>query len=277
MWRNCHTPELGRIQAIHAQYSKEVEKAAQDFGDHEGMKEGKILRWISNFSDENLDLAVKVLREIRYYSSHNIWSMTRNLANIVGLEFASIPWNRVIFVPIGGPYSGSATLARVLRDTRMVSKKNIKYMAELEKMSSAQLGALVFIDDFSGTGDSLKEWWVNIEPIVLPKNVPFALGLLVLNYRARAVIEDFIDRIYSIDELRETDNVFFEYSKQFSSKEKSMLLRYCESTRCSDEYVRGYGACGLLLAFKHGCPNDALPILWHESATWQPLFKRRTT
>jgi hypothetical protein len=266
---------LNRIRTIQATYSTEIASAALRLGDHAGVNEGTIAGWISNFSDSDLDLAVKVLGKIEYYSFANIWSMIVQLTKIVEIGFAPIPMDKIIFVPIGGPYSGSATIARVLRDTKVVPKKNIKYMAELEKMSSSHVEALAFVEDFSGTGNSLSDWWKMVEPIVLPRGVPFALALLVVNWVARRVIEKTIDRVYCIDELDRTHNVLSPNSRRFDLHERSRLRHYCQKT--GSRHVGGYGNCGLLLAFKHGCPNNSLPILWQGSPEWKSLFKRRDT
>ena len=41
------------------------------------------------------------------------------------------------------------------------------------------------------------------------------------------------------------------------------------------DFERGFGNCGLLLAFKHGCPNNSLPVLWYSRNNWRPFFNRR--
>jgi len=275
LWWNCHVSHLPRHNSIYAAHSTEIERAAQDFGDHEGVTAGKIVRWISNFSDQHGQVATKILRNVRYYSSSNIRSMTYQLVKIVQQGFASIPWDKVVFVPIGEPYAGGAIIARVLRETNMIRKENIRHMVELERVTQAQVGALVFIDDFSGTGNTLKDWWPLVEPIVLPRNAPFAIALLVLNGMAREIVESLTDKVFCIDELDENDNVLSPKSTKFNPPEKDIILYYCNKTGCTADYVRGYGNCGLLVAFKYGCPNNSLPILWHKSSAWEPLFKRR--
>ncbi len=74
--------------------------------------------------------------------------------------------------------------------------------------------------------------------------------------------------------MTENDNVISAMSAVFNEAEKEALLAYCRRTNASPEYLRGYGACGLLVAFKHGCPNNSLPILWHNSKVWHALFRR---
>jgi hypothetical protein len=135
--------------------------------------------------------------------------------------------------------------------------------------------ALVFIDDFSGTGLTLEKWWENIEPSVRPANAEIFVGVLVLNERARSRIEDFAEAVLAVEELDESHNVFASANKDFSQIDKDRLLAQCKRTGCGTKYERGFEGCGLLLAFKHGCPNNSLPILWYESDSWRALFKRR--
>jgi hypothetical protein len=267
-------PPDPRVPAVYALHSKAIQQAAQDFGDHQGVTEGKVLRWLINFTDRDLDLGVKVLGKIRYYSSSNIWKMTQELVKIIHNEFPEVPWKKVFFVPIGAPYSGAMNIARVLRDTHLVGKHNIRFMTDIEKMPSKKLGLLVFVDDFSGTGKTLKDWWQLVEPIILPKNIPIALGVLVLNKKARRVVEKFMEKVYCIQELDEDENVLSSASAHFSQTEKETISEYCKKTEASGDYVHGIGSCGLLVAFKHGCPNNSLPILWHASEHWEALFKR---
>lgn len=267
-------PKLTRFDSIYANHSKDIDRSAQDFGDHEGVTKGKIVRWISNFSDEHTGTAAKILQKMRYYSASNIRSMTCELVKIAKQEFTDVSWDKVIFVPIGETYGGSAVIARALRETHMVLTKNIKHIADLEKVLPTQMSALVFVDDFCGTGDTLKEWWPIIESIVLPKNAPFAIALLVLNGTARAAAQELTDKILCVEELDENDNVLSANSKHFTPVEKSIILGYCRKTGCSLDIVRGHGDCGLLLAFKYACPDNSLPILWYENHDWEALFKR---
>lgn len=265
---------VSRSITILAEHSQAIQKAAQDFGDHQGVSEGRVLRWLMNFTDDDLELGVKILESIRYYSHSNIWTMIRELVRIVQSQFSTIPWDKVFFVPIGAPYSGSMNIARVLRDTKLVRKDNIKFMMDIQKIPAKSLGLLVFLEDFSGTGKTLKDWWELVEPIVLPKNVPYALGILVLNNKARSVVEEFMDHFYCIDELVETENVLSPACTHFGPTEKATIREYCRRTEASTDFLHGMGNCGLLVAFKHGCPNNSLPILWHASGSWHALFRR---
>ena len=148
-------------------------------------------------------------------------------------------------------------------------------MSDLAALRLEASSGLVFLDDFSGTGDHLVEWWQSVEPLVRPVGGAVVVALLVLGGPARPRLEQFAAHVLSVDELHEDDNVFSETRRDFDSVEKERLLVYCRSTGCAEHLIRGYGSSGLLLVFKHGCPNNSLPILWCGSEIWQALFKRR--
>jgi hypothetical protein len=267
-------PNHNRINLIHTTYNRQIQRAAQDFGDHEGMGTPRITRWIAQFRNNDIQLAIKILQEIKYYSTENIRAMVHGLVGLTYHHFPQIDRDKIFFIPVGFSFEGSSIIARALRD-EIGNERRIKQMADLEKLEAGTFDVLVFIDDFSGTGNTLKSWWDNVETLVLPRNVPFAIALLVLNHRAREIIEQFAG-IICVDELDENRNVVSPNSRSFTAMEKQKIIDYCRLTGCAEKYLLGYGECGLLIAFKHQCPNNSLPILWHtcEQAQWEGLFKR---
>ncbi len=268
---------MPNLTAIEAKYSQDIQDAAQRFGDHEDMSPGRVLKWMGQFVKKHLPLARKVLLGTRYYGSANIRAMTRELVISVLQNFPKIDRQRIVFVPVGRPGSSSAIIARVLRELSRTGETrgiSVLLMADLEKIPAGRVSVIVFIDDFSATGDQLIEWWENVEQLVRPKRASIFVALLVMNNRTRLRIEEFAELAICVDELDDSANVLSEHSGTFNQVEKKSLLRYCRKTGCSQDFIRGYGSCGLLLAFKHGCPNSSLPILWFDSKAWFPLFKR---
>jgi hypothetical protein len=263
-----------RINLIQTTYCAAIARATNDFGDHEGMGSPRITRWIAHFEDADHPLAIKILREIKYYRSENIRAMVRSLVQLSCIHFRAVDPNRILFIPIGEPFEGSSVIARALRD-ELQGEERIKRLSDLERLTQGTFDAIVFLDDFSGTGSQLEEWWENVEPIVLPRNVPFAIALLVMNHRARRKIEQFTN-VLCVDELDVSHNILSPLSGKFTQIEKDKITEYCRRTGCEKAYLQGFGRCGLLLAFKHQCPDNSLPILWYDEGdtSWEPLFRR---
>lgn len=265
---------MRRTTQIRLEFSDAIDRAVDDFGDHEGMTEARLLRWLDQFADDDLQLAVDVIKAVRYFDTANIRAMTKQLYRMIVAELADRGFNSAVFVAVGGSGSGSATVVRALRELVRRTPHRVVTMLDVADFGPGDVDAIVFLDDFSGTGDTLVQWWETVEPIVRPNNAAVFVGLLVLNEPARARIEEFAD-VVSVTELGPEANVLAEESNTFSEQQKQQLLKYCHDTGCSPRFERGYGACGLLVAFKHGCPNNSLPLLWHDDGSWRALFNRR--
>jgi hypothetical protein len=265
---------MPRLTRIEAEYHEALQRASVRFGDHEGVTEGRVLAWLAQFADDDIYLGIRVLAEIRYFAASNIRAMVRELRRSVAEELEMVPRNRVVFVPVGEVGGGASIIARVLRGLRGEDTVRVVSMVDLADFGPDDLDAVVFVDDLSVTGDTLIEWWENVEPIVLPLAVEVVMGALIMTTEAEARLREFARPV--VTELMGAEaNVLSAESAVFDEVEKVSLLGYCDATGCGDDYLRGYGGAGLLLAFKHGCPNNSLPILWHESDGWQSLFRRR--
>lgn len=265
---------MTRATTIQARFADEIDEAAERFGDHENMSPGRIVKWLDQFEgDDDVALAVEVIQAAYYLNGTNIRTMTQQLYGLTVSELARRGLGRAAFIAVGSLGAGSGTVARVLRDAIRGTVHSLVSMLELAALSPGDFDAVVFIDDFSGTGDTLEKWWENVETLVRPINAEVFVGLLVLNGAASARIRSFAE-IVAVEELDESKNVLSAESPKFSSAQKKILLKYCRKTGCGKKVEAGYGSCALLLAFKHGCPNNSLPILWMKSETWRPLFNR---
>lgn len=266
---------MSRAARIEAEYGDQVRAAAERFGDHEDMSVGRVLKWVCQFADEHLPLALRLLERIRYYNTLNVRTLSRQLVEIVGEELPAAQYPSIAIVPAGGPGSGAMVMSRVFREA-IVGRHRYQLvdMLKLAQANPGKYSAVVFVDDFSGTGNTLQRWWATVEPIVRPLDAEVVVALLVLNYRARQKVQSISSRVLCIDELDHAADVFDNACAHFAEDQGS-LLEYAKRTRCSPIYKRGYGDCGLILSFRHGCPNNSIPTLWHESEDWKSLFMRR--
>jgi len=261
---------------VETTYDRDIEAFVQDCGDHEYIRRPRVLRWLKQFGDDEAPLAMKVLKNIRYFGASNLLVMSNKLVDMVANTYPHTKSSAVFYVPVGGPGTGSHIVARHLRINPNVPNANVVDLLALYRESKRRkVEVVVFLEDFSGTGNTIQEWWSVNAPIVLPIGCTVVLGVLVLNSAARALIDEDLTTL-TVQELTERDNVLSPESDAFGQSEKDRILDHCMKTSCSEPYLRGYGKCGLLVAFQHGCPNDSLPILWHESTTWEALFKRRS-
>jgi len=262
---------------LEANYLPAIERAAEDFSDHEKMTSARVLRWFRQFAVDDYAVASRVLESVDYYGASRIRGMTKQLVEIVLQVVMPARSECVYFVPVGGVYRGSRIGARALSEVKRQSRASwrICSMAEVERLEASEVQTIVFVDDFSGTGETLVQWWREIEPLVLPRESTVIVALLVMNERARDEILRFADEVVCVNELDASCNALSPESKCFCQTEQETLHRLCAATGATPKYVKGRGECGLLVAFRHGCPNNSLPVLWWwESDEWTPLFQR---
>jgi hypothetical protein len=258
---------------------KTVQDAVVAFSDHEGINLGSLTQWYDQFGVMNRGLALKILSNIRYYPGPTLRQMVNELVRVVCRRLDLHDASRLLFVPIGGPYSGSYLLTRALPRTMGIRARQIINLNELPSMSKkGSWRAIVLMEDFSGSGKTLVDWWENVETLLLPwaeKNVELILGILVLNQMAKRPLKCVAPSKVWVSFLDEASNVFSKASRTFSHVERTQIENFCKRTLCKSDFLRGYENCGLLVAFRHGCPNNSLPILWCDSKQWTSLFRRR--
>lgn len=258
---------------------KTFEDAAKVFRDHEGMSVNIVRDWSVQFGSANQKLVFKLLNNIKYYSATTIREMVEKLVVAVCDRLQLNDLRRMLFVPIGKPYEGSAIIARALRSSKGIRPNQIKYQTELATVpKKPHIRAIVLLDVFSGTGGQICDWWTNMETLLLPwadKSVKLVLGILAMNCKALKALKNIPAAKIHISYFDIKYNVLSEKSKVFLDPEKQLIKKFCKATNCDREYLYGKGECGLLVAFKHGCPNNSLPILWYESDRWKRMFRRR--
>ncbi len=205
--------------------------------------------------------------------------MVEELVNSVCRHLHLNDRSKILFVPIGEPYEGSAIMARALRSSRGISPQQIKFQRDLAIIPKMpKIRAIVFLDVFSGTGEQICDWWTNMETLLLPwahKSIELILGILSLNYKALEALRSVPATKLHVSYLGIKYNVLSTKSKAFLTSEKRLLKEFCQRTNCPPDYRYGKGKCGLLVVFKHSCPNNSLPILWYKSDRWKNIFLRR--
>ncbi len=108
-----------------------LENAVSLFRDHEGVNLSKMEKWSAQFGQQNQQLVLKILSNIDYYSGPTIRQMVEELIELVCTHLQLSDRKKILFVPIGEPYEGSAVIARALRSSRGIHPKQIKHQRDL--------------------------------------------------------------------------------------------------------------------------------------------------
>lgn len=242
-----------------------------------------IEEWLNQFKKEHKDLAARLLDSVMFFELNSITSNFKAvLKSLNGWhqdeKYRSGRW---FFVAMSGSAGESGDI--MLREFRRANGLSHKMYnehfitrSELVRKGLTHEDKVVLVDDFTATGDQVCEVWN--DPEVAFSELTSGAGSVYLVVLAATDIA--IDKIQTETQLEvvpahslnEKDNLFSPHCKHFTKDEKVIVLEYC--TKANAKKPKGFGECGLVVVFNHGCPNNSIPILHSNSKKWNALFPR---
>lgn len=243
------------------------------------VSEERIDRWLVQFARDR-DLAARILDSVDFVGHEQMANSFRDLLNSIEGWHRDEQRRRGRWRFVAHSSSAGESGDTMLHRFRVANTLNGRRFQELfihksellkEKLSPSD--TVVFVDDFSGTGNQICQDWVNDVKELLAGGPRVFLILIAVCDGARRRIEQHTDlTVHAAFELSNRDNIFSQECGHFSLTEKRVLLGYCR--RADPRYPRGFGDCGLLIVFAHSCPNNSIPILHASNQHWEGLFRR---
>jgi DNA polymerase III delta prime subunit len=158
-------------------------------------------------------------------------------------------------------------------------------------LSARGVRHVILADDFIGSGKTLSKLFLGGNgplSLLLHRNPEVSLYVLVVagfEYGFRkikfAIPVQLMKRVRMIAGhlFTSRDQCFEGKSRILTSDEKRNALRQFCLDMAAAHYPNlhpdsrlGFGAIGALVVFADTIPNNSLPILWHDSGSWVPLF-----
>lgn len=238
-----------------------------------------ILRWLAQFDASHSSIASKVLDNVIVISDAEIQQAYRAaLDRIGGWSKSDVQrTGRWVFIGLGGQAESGPAMLHMFREAAGLESDKYQEMfktpADLPLMKLTAADTVVFVDDFSGSGDQFVARWATIRELIAGE----ARTYLFL----AAVTAKALERLQEVDDLTveagrqlcEGENVLSDECTLFSPDEQLVVLEYCR--RADRRNPMGWKKCGLLLVISRKTPNNSLPILHARSRRWTPLFPRQ--
>lgn len=264
-----------------------IQRLYSKFRSYGDITEESIRDWIYQFDRSHGRLAIKILEKVFFVDQSKILTAYQSIhQQLTSLEDDLL---RVYFVGYGhAGSSGQGLLYRYKTANRLRHtgiEANFIGMADIpDRLTLVQNSAILFVDDFVGSGDLASKLWrrsANDREPALEDIVPASVRNCYLG--VAVAYQQGIDAIQGNTRLTvlpwkifpERERVLSDSSSIFSQAEKGLIRSYCRRTGCSSDFMTGYGDTQSLVVFEHNCPNDSLPILWYDSEHWKALFARR--
>lgn len=262
----------------------------------------EIRTWLEQFGRfEEQRIIFNILQNVKFYSNSEIRYKMEELFHEVKREINKNQKSR--FIEQGkrkredvlvsyldkSPVKSGPEYAKIFVEANNIYKDNSTIPDKLESklLELKNINALVFIDDFIGSGNSIIE---NLEPILnenrkilKENNILIIIGVITGFEEAKHKILDFVKKqdlqivIKLLDPLNKSDKCFDNdsliYPKQIE-REKAKGICSKIGLTIEKKHPLGYYDCQARVVFPNTCPNNSLPILWKESTNWKPLFTR---
>lgn len=292
--------------------SREIVELVNKWGVYKGrnITEDQVRAWLNQFADsESQRLMFKILQNITFYAADSTRAKMKEAQGIVkrGLVLKLKERRRkrgdILVSYLDSPGKSGAYLAKLYADENDIYKDNViersRITGALEaKARELPAFALVFVDDFVGTGNSACQYFRSLveehgeifkklskEPGETPGTSKLQMFFITITgfQEAQAKIEEVLEslalpvKVHICDPLDESARAFSNNSQIFTDlDERDKAKRIAEGTGTAlvKNAPLGYGNCQTTVVFEHNCPNNSLPILWGESKNWLPLFKR---
>lgn len=239
--------------------------------------------WIEQFEDTDKDLAARILDVVDFYGQAQIHAAYRQaLASLHGWHaIESRRHGQWRFAAMSGSAgeSGDSMLYqfRVANNLDSRAFKNLFVArSDLVRQKLGPNDSVVLLDDFSGTGRQVCDAWSDPQTAFGELLAGVGRVYLILIAATKNAIKRISDEtplsVLPAYNLGESDNVFSDQCRHFSTHDRQRLLHYCK--RASKANPRGFGDCGLVVVFQHRTPNNTIPILHAEHNNWSGLFPR---
>jgi hypothetical protein len=250
--------------------------------------------WLEQFEDiEEQRLMFTLVKSLRFFKEDFVRERMRVANGIVmrdmRINARSRRLREVIVSYLDGAAKSGAHYARLYARENNVLLGNVVEVSALRERieQTPEAQALVFVDDFIGTGTTAVEGVRRLHAVcgslLIEKQLRVFLVAVTGFEVARERIEIEAERlelpltVHVCEPLEDTARCFHSENQIFGNeatreKAKAVAKRY--GLKLANKHPLGHEDSQALLTFSDACPNNTLPILWSSANGWLPLFER---
>lgn len=224
-------------------------------------------RWLRSFDPKDYNIALRLLEAVEYYDHARIDELLRALHKQVRSRLSADGFNALrtnVFVAMGKAGESGVEVQRRYRNANGVAKTSalLAYVQDIpqllyETSKEGRKCALVFLDDFIGSGDQIKTYWETTLSQLIPLGQPLYLATMVATPNGLDVVTQ-----NTPFEVITVHHVLPRYMLPtcglFSGAERDVIRDY---SRKMGNTALGFGGLELMIAFAHDTPDNTLSML----------------
>ncbi|MCW0234258.1 MAG: hypothetical protein OJJ21_11725 [Ferrovibrio sp.] len=238
-----------------------------------------ISAWLNLFDEDDQGFAIRILDNLKLISDHDIHTGHRaGLTQVPDWhENANNRTGKWYFCGYAhsGAKSGHAMLHKFAEANRLNGDNQRDMFVtphELPKLKLTAADTVVFVDDVSGSGNQVIEYWDTISELIASEARTFLILTAATERALARIAEETELKVIAHHVIDHTGNIFHDDCNLLDADEKAKLLAYC--MKADKKVPKGYGDCGLLLVLSHKTPNNTIPVIHAWKPKWKGLFPR---
>lgn len=246
---------------------------------YEEIKKEEISAWLQQFEEDEQQYISKLLNNFVYYNSDRVRKVVKNLHNSI-INSCNSKINDIWFVPVGYVTKSGSVIAYYYRSVNELQEEKFISSKDISRIINKTNIAIVFIDDYIGTGHQSKQVWeFVIKPVIgqFSESEFFYCTLVGTNegvefVRSNTGFNVVVDKVIHKEELPfvESSRIFTDVDER--KKAEKIVRKYGELLYPGNEL--GYKDSQGLVGFFYSTPNNTLPIFWSTNEKWHPLLPR---
>jgi hypothetical protein len=233
--------------------------------------------WVDQFSKKDRRLAIKLLDKIIYLSEKDTKRILveQNAALRERLQKAGLPAKKLIYVSVHDAASSSPVMLNLLRDAanlersgcNFVDARDIRRLNEI--MNRVGAGALIYVDDFIGTGNQFcQERDFAAKNFVVTNFSEFLIAPSICEEAyyelSERGIEAFTGHVHS-----KAERPLHANSSMFCKAEKERLELACKGV--NNRFGLGYHDLATMVVLYRNAPNT-VPAILRGTTNQTPFF-----
>lgn len=246
----------------------------------------KIIRWLENFDEDEIDLAIDLLSVYEYIPFNEFMFRLNDLLFEI---LRGIPvGEKIIIFPYGKVGKSGTLVTYPLKNTNAFKNRenDIVLTHDYENVENpTSFNHIIFLDDFIGSGktfckqyskpNDIQQWITdnNIENVYILSSIIMVEGkkyildrfpqIKIISEERNKIFEKSLSPLNVFGNLNDIEKVTLKHGKTIP------VFGY-------PPYVAPYGYDGSqsLISYFHCTPNNTLSIIWAKNTKWFPLFPR---
>jgi len=242
------------------------------------ISKSKYSNWLSQFEKDELSFIEKLVSNFTYISFRKLQIYVQELHREILKSIKTI--ENVLFVPVGYVVKSGSVVAYFYKKQNDLRENLFIPYSDLSDRRLASAEAVVFIDDFVGTGNQAIEIWDHVKGKFGHQGLEtkfFYATLVSYEHGIKRLKENTQFNTISIHKLTEKDDPLSEESTCFTDENERAEARrilYKYGQKLYQQYPLGYKDTSGLIGFFYSTPNNTLPIFWSTADNWSPLLSR---